>query len=178
MNLAATNGTMPYGNFSPQTGEFSLTAKTDIIKTIAYETWDNEIFVLGSLNLQTDLLKNPSIKVSNYPDNNGGNAYIANYFANGFLVKGKAPAFGQTKVTVGLIRKYDRREAQLTFTIMPQAVGNPEIATVMYPGITYTIRPNLPTNIGSETRAHLLDDGRIRAQNPNGGEFAFTPNNS
>lgn len=157
-------------------GDFSLSPKNDAIRTIAYEEWQNEVFILGSFNLQTDLLKNPVIKIHNNPDNNGGSAYIANYFSNGILIKGKAPAFGNSKVQLTLVRKYDKKEESVFFNVIPQAVGTAEYPKEMYPGITYTFNPNLPFASGQETKAILRDvNNNIRAQNSQGGEFNFSP---
>lgn len=161
--------------YTPPAGDFSLSLKNSPVNTIAYEDWENEVFVLGALNPQTDLLKNPELKVFRSSDNNGGSAYIANYFSNGILIKGKAPAFGSMKVQLNLVRKYDKKEASAVFNVIPQSVGAPEFEPVMYPGRTYTINPNMPFTAGKEMKAMLKENDKIRSQNIQGGSFSFTP---
>ncbi len=159
----------------PNLSDFNLSLRYDYVQTIAYQEWENQIFILGGLNPLTDLLKNPDISITHNPENNGGSVYISNYFTNGIVLKGKSPAYGSIDVKVTLKRRFDNKEAGISFKVSTLPIGNPEIATEMYPGLAYRIKPNLPFIAGQETKAQLKEGDRIRAQSPTGEDFSFTP---
>lgn len=160
---------------APNLGDISLSLRYDFVQSIAYQEWDNDIFILGGLNPINDLLKNPDIEIIRQPDNNGGSAYISKYFSNGISIKGKAPGFGSMKVRITIKRRFDSREATISFNVVPQAIGNPEFPQNAFPGLTYQIKPNLPSIAGQEIKAILKEDDRIRAQSYQGDAFSFTP---
>jgi len=159
----------------PNLTDFSLSLKHDIVKTVAYQDWDNDIFILGGLNPINDLLKNPDIIVTNKPENNGGSVFIANYFSNGITLRGKSPGFGTMNVNITLKRKFDNKSASISFNVVPQSIGNAEYPQIMYPALRYVLKPNLPFIAGMETQAHLKEGERLRASSTGSNEITFTP---
>ncbi len=160
---------------TPILSDFTLSLRSEVVQSIAYQDWENFVFILGGLNPLTDLLKNPELKVSHQPEGNGGSAYIANYYSNGILLKGKSPAYGSINVSISIKRRYDNREASITFPVTSQAIGNPEFPKEMYPGVTYQIRPNLPIIAGQEIKTLIRDGDRVKFQSQSGEAFSFTP---
>ncbi len=159
----------------PNLTDFSLSLRQDVVNTVAYQDWENDIFILGGLNPINDLLKNPDIIVKHNPENNGGSVFISNYFSNGITLRGKSPGFGSMNVNITLKRRYDNKSASISFNVVPQSIGNPEYPQVMYPGLSYTIKPNLPFISGMETQALLKEGERLRATSTGSDEITFSP---
>lgn len=177
-----SNEAVPPGNFNITQQTQGLPALTDIflepvertVRTIAFEHWSNTVNVFG-LNPKTDLKREPIIRIVHQPENNGGSAYIAGYSTNMFEIKGEAPQFGTLKVQLVITRKWDEQQAITEFAIQPQPVKPPNYPVIMYPGIKYTINPNLPIISGQRTKALLKEGNSLRAESRQGEEFSFTP---
>lgn len=172
---AIASSDLPQVGASPILSDFTLSLRNETVQTIAYQDWENYVFILGGLNPLTDLLKNPELKISHQPEGNGGSVYIANYYSNGILLKGKSPAYGSMNVSISLKRRFDNREASVSFPVSSQAVGNPEFSQEMFPGVTYQIKPNLPMIAGQDVKTIIKDGDRIKMQSQSGDLFSFTP---
>lgn len=164
---------MPYS-----LGDVSFSLQYDKVQTISNFDWENTIFVLGGLNPLIDLQKNVEIKLNHNPDGNGGSAYIANYTANSIIVRGKAPNYGNLIVNLTFKRKIDNSEFQISFPVTAESIANAEVPEVMYPDIKYTIKPNLPTLPGYETKVIIRDEESIRFQQYSSENINFIPNYS
>jgi hypothetical protein len=173
--MASDSAAMPPGRDTdrPSMGDFTIVPEEQNLKVIAYQRWKNLIHAYG-INLESDLATMPEVEYElSHPDN-GGTAEIAEYTKNAVIVTGIAPSFGTMKVNVRIIRR-DGREAATEFNVLPQSVGAPDYARVMYPGREYNIDPNLPLLSGQQTRAALVGDNKVRAVSPEGHAFEFTP---
>lgn len=157
-----------------QLSEVFLEPSEKIVKTIAFEHWSNTVNIFG-LNPKSDLKREPVIKIIHQPENNGGSAYIASFSTNMFELKGDAPQYGNLKVQLSVIRKWDNQQITTEFLVQPQPVKPPEYPKVVYPGIKYIINPNLPIISGQRTKALIKDGNNVRAVSHQGEEFAFTP---
>ena len=150
----------------------------DKVQTISNFDWENTIFVLGGLNPLLDMQKNVEIKLNHNLEGNVGSAYIANYTANSIVVRGKAPNYGNMIVNLSFKRKIDNTEFQISFPVISESLANAEVPEVMYPDIKYTIKPNLPSLPGYETKVIIRDDETIRFQQYSSDNISFTPNYS
>ena len=157
-------------------GNLILLPRDEIIKTIAYDNWENEITIFG-LNPSRDIRKQPDLIISREPDNNiGGNAKIAGFTENSVLIRGEAPGYGTLRIKLKLIRHSDGQEVTKEFKVIPQLLEEPKIPTVMYPGITYQIDPKMPFITGKNIVAELRDSqGHTYSKSQNGNSFSFTP---
>ncbi|MFP4368386.1 MAG: hypothetical protein ACLFR2_02295 [Candidatus Kapaibacterium sp.] len=157
-------------------GEVLLDPVENPVRTIAYQKWTNPVLIFG-LNPEKDLLRKPVVSIKNNPENNGGTASIENFSTNQIVLRGESPGFGESRVTLTLIRKADGMEKSVEFRVTPQPLKSPEFARIMYPGKTYEIRPNLPKLANRGIKAQLVEkqSGDVRAQNSTGGSFNFTP---
>jgi len=162
----------------PATNLF-LSPRDEIVKSIAYTPWENEITIFG-LNPKIDLRKQPEIKIIREPDNKiGGSAKIISFTESSLLIKGETPGYGVLKVSVSLTRHADGKEAIREFSVVPQLTDEPKYQQVVYPDIRYTFDPKLPILTGQKTSAYLKTaDGKIYAAGESGSAFSFTPSMS
>ncbi len=157
------------------TGKVGLYVQNYEIKAIAYQQWSH---VITAINV--NLLKDLSVKefiVTNIPEGNGGEASILDTQEDKFIIRGKTPSFGKTKVYIRIKRKYDGGEDSKTFVVSPLPYEQPDLDKFMYPDQTYNIDPKLPL-IGRETRAFVKEGNTVRARSNQGEKFQFTPNMS
>ncbi|MBX3044282.1 MAG: hypothetical protein KIT33_11720 [Candidatus Kapabacteria bacterium] len=153
-----------------------LSPREDIVRSIAYTTWENEISIFG-LDPKIDLRKQPLIKIIREPDNRiGGSAKITGFTDAGLLISGDTPGFGSMKVQVSITRHADGKEAMREFRVQPQLIDEPNIETKIYPDIKYKFDPKLPVLSGQKTYASLkTQDGKVYASSETGGEFSIIP---
>jgi hypothetical protein len=153
-----------------------MTPREELIKSIAYGTWENEISIFG-LDPKIDLRKQPEIKLIREPDNRiGGNAKIVGFTSTSILLQGETPGFGVLKVAISLTRHSDGKEAIREFKVVPQLIEDPKFEQVLYPGIKYTFDPKLPVISGQRTYASLKsNDGKLFSSSENGSKFSITP---
>lgn len=156
-----------------------LTPREEIVKSIAYSPWENEITIFG-LDPKIDLRKQPEIKIVRNPDNRiGGSARITGFTESGLLVKGETPGFGVMTVSVSLTRHADGKEVIREFKVQPQLMEEPKFEQILYPEIKYTFDPKLPLISGQKTYATLkTSDGKMFASSESGNPFSITPSMS
>lgn len=154
-------------------GNIILEPSKNKVRSIAYENWENTIFILG-LNPLNDLKKNPELSIDLSHSNNGGTAKILNIYHNSIKIGGVTPGFGSMKVSLNVVRSYDSQEAEVNFNVVPQAIEKPLFSEIMYPEREYTIKPNLPLT-STETRAILKKDNKSVAISKQGEDFTYTP---
>ncbi len=157
-------------------GNILLLPREEVIQTIAYNDWENEITIFG-LNPATDLRKQPDINIKRDPnDKIGGSAKIAGYRDNSIIIKGEAPGYGSLNVKITLIRHSDGMESSKEFRIVPQLIDEPEIPSKLYPLITYKINPKVPNVSGKNAYSILINnEGKTIARSQNSSDIVFTP---
>jgi hypothetical protein len=162
-------------NINPNINLF-LSPREDIVKSVAYTPWENEITIFG-LDPKVDLRKQPEIKIIREPDSKiGGTAKIAGFTESGLLIKGETPGYGNMKVMVSMTRHSDGKEAIREFRVIPQLIDEPKFEQVLYPGIRYTFDPKLPLLSNQKTSSLLRSqDGKIYSSNETGGMFHVIP---
>lgn len=153
-----------------------LSPREEIVKSIAYTPWENEITIFG-LDPKIDLRKQPELKIIREPDNKiGGTARIAGFTQEGLLIKGETPGYGSMKVSVSLTRHADGKEAIREFRVQPQMIEDPKFEQTLYPDIKYIFDPKLPILSGQKTYAVLkTSDGQVFSSSATGGAFSITP---
>ena len=153
-----------------------LTPREEIVRTIAYSSWENEVIIAG-LDPKIDLRKQPEIKLIKEPnDKIGGNARIAGITNDGLIIRGETPGYGSMKVKVSIVRHADGREVSREFRVQPQLIEEPKFQRTLYPDYKYVFEPRLPILSGQKTSAILKSsDGQIYASTESGAEFSFTP---
>ncbi len=157
-------------------GNLLLLPREEIIQTIAYADWENEITIFG-LNLETDLRKQPELKIIREPnDKIGGSAKIAGYRENSIIIKGEAPGYGTLKVQIKVVRHTDGIESIKEFRVVPQLIDEPDIPNKIYPLITYRINTKIPLISGKSAYSILTtSEGKVIARSQNNAEITFTP---
>jgi hypothetical protein len=153
-----------------------LSPREEIIKSIAYSQWENEITIFG-LDPKFDLRRQPEIKITRQPDNRiGGSAKVTGFTESGIVIKGETPGFGVMTVSVSLIRHADGKEVIREFKVQPQLMEEPRFEQVLYPDMKYTFEPRLPVLSGQKVYSALKSsDGKIYASSETGGIFTYTP---
>lgn len=157
-------------------GNILLMPREEVIQTIAYNDWENEITIFG-LNPATDLRKQPVIQILREPnDKIGGTAKIAGFRDNSILIKGDAPGYGSMKVKLTIVRHSDGMESSKEFKVQTQLMDEPEIPNKLYPMITYKIKPRIPLVSGKSAYSLLLNsEGKTIARSQNSSDINFTP---
>lgn len=166
-------------NRSVLTANLFMTPAEEVLRSIAYTKWRNEVLVYG-LDLNRDLRRQPVIEITHLPDkNNKGTAKIVGFTNNTIILEGDTPEFGSLRVKINLVRHADGREISREFRVVTELLDAPIFAEVMYPDIKYTIEPNLPmlSNIVSLTKL-VNAEGRIIHVSESNLPFTFTPSNS
>ncbi|MBE2189563.1 MAG: hypothetical protein KGZ71_13270 [Desulfobulbaceae bacterium] len=154
-----------------------LTPTDDIVRSIAYTKWRNEIFVFG-LDLNRDLRRQPIIELSHTPDkSNKGTAKIVGFTNNTIVVEGDTPEFGSIKVKLNIVRHADGKELSREFRVIAELLDDPIYSETMYPDVKFTIEPNLPMLSNRESVTKLINsEGRAVHVSENNMPFTFTPN--
>ena len=130
------------------------------MEQIALNTWKNKIFVSG-MDLTRDLKKKPEIKTFSKPNKNGGTARIDTIQESYIFLSGITPYTGSMKVEMVLKTVHDDRDYTAEFHVVPVSLRKPGIPEKFYPGVEYSIRPNLPRISLGKARAVLTDNDRI-----------------
>lgn len=153
-----------------------LTPADDIVRSIAYTSWRNEIFVYG-LDLNSDLRRQPIIEVIYEPNkSNKGTAKIVGFTNNTIVVEGDTPEFGSIKVRVNLVRHADGKEISREFRVIAELLSDPIYAETMYPDVKFTIEPNMPMLSNRNTSIKLFNsEGKAIHISENNMPFTFTP---
>jgi hypothetical protein len=153
-----------------------LTPTDDIVRSIAYTKWRNEIFVFG-LDLNRDLRRQPIIEISHVPDkSNKGTAKIVGFTNNTIVVEGDTPEFGSVKVKLNIVRHADGKELSREFRVIAELLDDPIYSETMYPDVKFTIEPNLPMLSNRESVTKLINpEGRAVHISENNMPFTFTP---
>lgn len=148
------------------TGDFILQPRYDVIKTLSYQEWENRFTVYGA---------DPRKELSGVPKLSGGQGYVT-IEGNEIVVKGTAPQSSMTSYSLYAKRSVDGKEYTSQFNVYGQSVPIPAIPSVMYPGIKYEFKPNLPQMTGTPITAFLRDaSNTIRVSSLQGESFTFTP---
>jgi hypothetical protein len=151
---------------SVPTGDFILQPRYDVIKTLSYQEWENRFTVYGA---------DPRKELSGVPKLSGGQGYVT-IEGNEIVVKGIAPQSSMTSYSLYAKRSADGKEFTSQFNVYGQSVPIPSIPPVMYPGIKYEFKPNLPQMTGTPITASLRDGSNsIRVSSLQGENFTFTP---
>lgn len=133
-----------------------------IIKTLAFSKWQNIIRVTG-LNLRTDLLKNPSLKLVN--ENNGGTCSIVDIKDDKIILQGIAPKQGQMLIQLQLVSKFTKQESSIEFKVKSSSIDNPIFEKNMYPLKEYKIISNFPDNLTQNAKTLIKNNkGEIITQ--------------
>ncbi len=161
------------------TANLFMAPADEIIRSIAYTKWRNEVLVYG-LDLNRDLRRQPVLEITHIPDrNNKGTAKIVGFTNNTIIIEGDTPEFGSMRVKINLVRHADGREISREFRVVTELLDAPAFSEIMYPNMKYTIEPNLPmlSNIISTTKL-VNAEGRIIHISENNVPFIFSPTNS
>ncbi len=128
-------------------GEFSLQPREKIVKMIAYQPFENHIRVYGA----DPLREVDDIRLS------GGNA---SFHVEGpdIVVSGTTPPGNMTVYTLSARRISDKKDTSVSFRVLAMSLDNPSLPSKMYPGLTYTLSPNLPQVSGIPAGAVLRDE--------------------
>ncbi|MCL2039797.1 MAG: hypothetical protein FWG85_05140 [Bacteroidetes bacterium] len=157
--------------------DFSINPQQNIIRGIAGDIWENEVYCYG-FNPKTDLLKAPIIELNNTPIDDNGSKIISNILKdNSIFLKGKVPDFGRTKVLISVQRKGDLKEQKISFDVSPIHIQLPEVPSAMYPNVEYSINPNIPSDLTDITLyIKEIDNDKVRLSSFNNSIIKFTPN--
>jgi len=155
-------------------GRITLIPQESFVKSIAYKQWKNTVFVSG-MNLDNELQQNPNITVTQEPEGNRGTAKIEGISDSHISLSGITPGWGNIKVTLKIVRAGNLDEAVTHFTVNAQSIPEPEYSAIMYPEITYRIKPNLPLISGRNASALLKFGDNKLTESSDGMDFYFTP---
>lgn len=156
--------------------EFTLQSRDSKIEVMAYQDWQNKIFVQG-IYTPNDYAEKPVVKVVNNSKDMSGTADLLDYRQGEIIVGGIAPAINVMTVTVKGKRRYDNKEVTTEFTVNPKKMNDPLIPSFMYPYIAYKFDPQMPpsNNNYMNAQAILKNSQRILEDNQQGKPFAFKP---
>jgi hypothetical protein len=154
--------------------DISIDALTSEVYAKAYGEWENRINVFG-ITSTSDMEGNPEIKYFNDPPDNNGTAELGSIEKTAFIIKGKAPGFGKTKVVVTAKFKSDKSTKQIEFYVLPIKISKPSFANVMYPEKNYEIDAKLPSSKAQKNYAFIKDKNTIIKRIEQGEIFSFKP---
>jgi hypothetical protein len=166
---------IPQTQVITQTSNVFLMPREEVVKSIAYSQWENEITIIG-LNPK-DLRKQPDIRIVREPNQNiGGSAKILGFTDNTIKLGGETPGYGSMKIIINMIRHSDGYETSREFKVTTELIDEPKFESIMYPGVKYIIEPKMPILSNQKIIVNLTGtDGKIYASSSNGGVFSFTP---
>jgi hypothetical protein len=189
LQLIANSGSIPINNQNnpatvnqplqtqiiTQSSNVFLIPREEVVKSIAYSKWENEITIIGLS--PKDLRKQPEIRIFREPNQNiGGSAKILGFTDNTVKLGGESPGYGSMKIIINMIRHSDGYETSCEYKVTTELIDEPKFESVMYPGIKYIIEPKMPILSNQKLIVNLIGaDGRIYASSTNGGTFSFTP---
>lgn len=188
LKLIANSGNNPIGQNNPastnqpaqsqvitQSSNVILMPREEIVKSIAYSRWENEITIFGLS--PKELRKQPEIHIVREPNQNiGGTAKILGFTDNTVKLGGETPGYGSMKIIINMVRHSDGYETSRDFKVTTELIDEPKFESVMYPGIKYMIEPKMPILSNQKIAVNLSGtDERIYASSTNGGAFSFTP---
>jgi hypothetical protein len=146
----------------------TLYARADQQRVDAYAggTWENIIQVFGA-----GPIKSPVITLSD-----GSSTYSASMSNNNTIkITGNAPISGTMTVNVEIKSWNDKYRTQTSFDVRTFPILEPKIPSIMYPGITEILDPQLPPTSNAEAR--LIDGTREVGPRVNG-KFSYTPDDA
>jgi len=155
-------------------GDFTIYPGKEIITTLAGENWSNQLIISG-IDLQSELKTPPLLSIDHSSPNNGGWAKYTITKDNSLIIEGEAPDFGSNRIKITLNR-YDGKKAETEFSIFLDDIGNPQISKIMYPEMSYTINPQLPSLTSLNAISILKNSRGDELQRYVGGKkFTYTP---
>ncbi len=154
--------------------EFTLQPRDAKMEVMAYQEWQNKIFVQG-IYTPNDYAEKPIVDVVYRNRDISGTAYLLDYRQGEIIVGGVAPASNAMTVKVTSKRRYDNKLVTTEFIVDPMNLKDPSIPNFMYPYITYEFYPEMPTSSKFDTRAILKNNQRILENNQQGKPFTFKP---
>lgn len=125
------------------TGEIFFDFENKKVNSLISEEWTNKINIWG-INLNNELGSKPELRITNFPENNSGTAYIKQITNNSIVVSGRTPQYGNSKVNIKFTRKSDKSIIQDEFVVYPIPLIEPSYPSIAYPLQSYRIDPNFP----------------------------------
>ncbi|GMV53958.1 MAG: hypothetical protein D8M52_09700 [Chlorobi bacterium] len=147
-------------------GTFWIEPARDLISGISQQPWAMRLS-MGGADPMRDLAALPLVQASN-------GATVERYLdtaARMLMVRGTIPRSGKYTVNV-VAHRADGQVAQTSFDVQCLSMPAAMVASVMYPGVEYTIETNLPDLEGA--KAVVLDGGREVAAT-SASVLSFTP---
>lgn len=156
----------------PRFGEFWLQPQRERLSELPGARWSNRVSV-GGADLERDLKTGAQVRV-NGDQRTARSVTIRNDVGRReFVLEGDAPMSGSAVVEIVATRT-DNAQAVTRFTVNAQPLPAPSVPDVMYPGIAYTIKANVPVAEGHAIAVVLRDDRRDVART-NGEDIVYTP---
>lgn len=153
-------------------GEFWLQPQREKLSELPGARWSNRISV-GGADLERDLKSGAQIRV-NGDQRTARSVTVRNDVGRReFVVEGDAPMNGTATIEVVAYRT-DNAQAVTRFSVSAQPLPAATVPDVMYPGISYVIKANLPATEGHTISVVLRDDRRDVAKT-NGDDIVYTP---
>jgi hypothetical protein len=162
------------GGVSITEQEFTLQPMIPKLDVIAYQQWQNKIFVQGIYN-SNDYAEVPFIKVEYRNNDRTGSAEMVNVREGELIIRGIAPASAAMTVKVTGKRKADNKVVTTEFIVDPRVLKDPEIPKFMYPDYEYVFKPEMPSSNNMDARVILRNSQRILEENSQGKPFTFKP---
>lgn len=158
-------------------GNFDISAENNIVRSLAYNNWNNFIFFYN-INPLKDLSSKPEISITLENNKENGSAKIAEITEKGILLEGKTPASSNMKVTFSIQRKQDKKQAIIDFIVKPSPITKPIFPPTIYPEVNYQIRPNLPLITSEQVHFYLKEADKLRYSSSEGEDFTFSAQQS
>jgi len=154
--------------------EFILQPRDVKMEVMAYQEWQNKIFVQG-IYTPNDYAEKPVVNVVYSNKDMSGTAYLTDYREGTIIVGGIAPASNAMTVKVTGKRKWDNKSVTTEFIVEPKKLNDPIIPNFMYPYYEFTFKPEMPNSNNLDARAILKNSQRILEDNQQGKPFTFKP---
>ncbi len=172
-NNNTQNDSTMFFNLKQSSGDIFFDFANKTVNSLTTDEWENRVSFFG-INLSSELLNKPEISVSNFPENNGGTAYVKQIINNSLILAGHTPLFGKTKVKIKLTRKSDKYSAEEEFLVVPIPIQEPNYQQTIFPFQSYTFEPKLPTLSGKNYLIKIYYDSRTLFQSTNPDNFTFS----
>jgi hypothetical protein len=154
--------------------EFTLQPREAKMEVMAFQEWQNKIFVQGIYS-PNDYAEKPIVNVVYRNKDMSGTANLLDFREGSIIVGGVAPASNAMTVKVTSRRKYDNKEVTTEFIVDPKNLNDPIIPNFMYPFTQYKFNPEMPTSNNMDARAILRNSQRILEDNQRGLPFTYKP---
>jgi hypothetical protein len=154
--------------------EFTLQPREAKMEVMAFQEWQNKIFVQG-IYTPNDYAEKPIVNVVYRNKDMSGTANLLDFREGSIIVGGVAPASNAMTVKVTSRRKYDNKEVTTEFIVDPKNLNDPIIPNFMYPFTQYKFNPEMPTSNNMDARAILRNSQRILEDNQRGLPFTYKP---